>query len=220
MAEFNIKVPQIQSSFYNDVSAKANKNKVVNVIRPKYGDMIDRIADLVGLPSVLIESFIFIESGGKEDAQSPYATGLMQLNGATASDTLVFEKGAGRLDKGEIDILKKYLGSRYSNLDKVKPKQRSIGKTFVTKSDLLKPEFNVLVGSILLKQLVDEFTENGKIRMDKIITIYNGGRYSKAAKKVISFKGSTDDMISFLPKETSNYVKKLVGTNGILDVLI
>lgn len=220
MAEFNIKVPLIKGSFYDNVAAKANKDKVENIIRPKYGDMINRIADLVGLPSVLIESFIFIESGGKEDAQSPYAIGLMQLNGATASDTLVFEKGAGRLDKGEIDILKKYLGSRYSNLDKVKPKQRSIGKTFVTKADLLKPEFNVLAGSILLKQLTDEFSENGKIRFDKVITVYNGGRYGKAAKKVIAFKGSIDEMLSFVPKETSNYIKKLVGTNGVLDVLI
>jgi soluble lytic murein transglycosylase-like protein len=220
MAEFSIKVPQIKSSFYDNVSAKANKDKVENIIRPKYGDLIDKVADLVGLPPILIESFIFIESGGKEKAQSPYATGLMQLNGATASDTLVFEKGAGRLDKGEIEILKKYLGSRYSNLDKVKSKQRSIGKTFVTNDDLLKPEFNVLVGSILLKQLTDEFTENGKIRFDKVITIYNGGRYSKAAKKVIGFKGSIDEMLSFVPKETSNYIKKLVGTNGVLDVLI
>jgi soluble lytic murein transglycosylase-like protein len=220
MAQFSIKVPQIKSSFYDNVSAKANKDKVENIIRPKYGDLIDKVADLVGLPPILIESFIFIESGGKEKAQSPYATGLMQLNGATASDTLVFEKGAGRLDKGEIEILKKYLGSRYSNLDKVKSKQRSIGKTFVTNDDLLKPEFNVLVGSILLKQLTDEFTENGKIRFDKVITVYNGGRYGKAAKKVIGFKGSIDEMLSFVPKETSNYIKKLVGTNGVLDVLI
>lgn len=220
MAEFSIKVPQIKSSFYDNVSAKANKDKVENIIRPKYGDLIDKVADLVGLPSVLIESFIFIESGGKEKAQSPYATGLMQLNGATASDTLVFEKGAGRLDKGEIEILKKYLGSRYSLLDKVKPKQRSIGKTFITNADLLKPEFNVLVGSMLLKQLTDEFSENGKIRFDKVITVYNGGRYGKAAKKVIAFKGSIDEMLSFVPKETSNYIKKLVGTNGVLDVLI
>lgn len=220
MAEFNIKVPLIKGSFYDNVAARANKDKVENLIRPKYGDLIDRVADLVGLPSVLIESFIFIESGGKETAQSPYATGLMQLNGATASDTLVFEKGAGRLDKGEIEILKKYLGSRYSLLEKVKPKQRSIGKTFVTNADLFKPEFNVLVGSILLKQLTDEFTENGKIRFDKVITVYNGGRYGKAAKKVIAFKGSIDEMLSFVPKETSNYIKKLVGTNGVLDVLI
>ena len=166
MAEFNIKIPQIQKSYYDSVAAKANKDKIENIIRPKYGDMIDNIAELVGLPSVLIESFVFIESGGDEKAQSPYALGLMQLNGATASDTLVFEKGAGRLDKGEIQILKKYLGNRYSILDKVKPKQKSLGKTFITNSDLLKPELNLLIGSILLKQLTDELTEKGKIRFD------------------------------------------------------
>lgn len=220
MAEFNIKIPQIQKSYYDSVAAKANKDKIENIIRPKYGDMIDNIAELVGLPSVLIESFVFIESGGDEKAQSPYAVGLLQLNGATASDTLVFEKGAGRLDKGEIQILKKYLGSRYSILDKVKPKQKSLGKTFITNSDLLKPELNLLIGSILLKQLTDEFTEKGKIRFDKVITVYNGGRYSKASKKVIAFKGSTDELLTIVPKETSNYIKKLIGVNSVLDVLV
>lgn len=216
----NVKIPQIQKSFYDSVAAKANKNKIENVIRPKYGKMINNIADLVGLPPVLIESFIFIESGGLESAQSPYATGLMQLNGATASDALVFEKGAGRLTQGEEDILKKYLGSRYSNLNKVKPKQKSLGISFVTNEDLLKPEFNVLVGSILLKQLTDEFTENGKIRFDKVITIYNSGRFSKSSKKVMQFKGSTEELLTLVPKETANYIKKLVGVNSVLDVLV
>jgi soluble lytic murein transglycosylase-like protein len=216
----NVKIPQIQKSFYDSVAANANKQKIDNVIRPKYGRIIDNTANLVGLPPILIESFIFIESGGNEKAQSPYATGLMQLNGATASDALVFEKGADRLTKAESDIVKKYLGSRYSNLDKVKPKQKSIGKTFVTNEDLFKPEFNVLVGSILLKQLVDEFTENGKVRFDKVITIYNSGRYSKASKNVMAFKGSTDELLGIVPKETANYIKKLVGINSVLDVLV
>ena len=54
---------------------------------------------------------------------------------------------------------------------------------------------------MLLKQLMDEFTgADGKIRMDKVIVIYNGGRYGKVAKKVIPFQGTTEELITQVPK--------------------
>lgn len=218
--QFNIKIPALNQSFYDVVSAKSNHNKIVNLIRPKYGKYINNISALVGLPSELIEGFIFIESAGIENAKSPYATGLMQLSPATASDGLVFEKGKNRLEKGESDLLKKYLGSRYSVLDKVKPNQISLGKTFITNDDLLKPELNILIGSIILKQLCDEFTENGNIRLDKVISVYNGGRYSKSSKKIIPFEGTTEQLVALAPKETADYIKKLIGVNSLLDVLV
>jgi soluble lytic murein transglycosylase-like protein len=173
------------------------------------------------VPKELIESFIFIESGGNANAQSPYAVGLMQLSPATASDTLVKEKGLGRLSAPETELLKKYLGGRYGLIEGVKPKQTSLGKTFITKKDLFIPEFNILLGTILLKQLMDEFTEpNGKIRMDKVIVIYNGGRYGKIAKKVIASKEGIEEIVKIVPKETSSYILKLLGTEGILDTMV
>lgn len=220
MADLNIKVPSINLSYYDSIASKANEKKIIELIRPKFGKMIDNTAELVGLPSELIESVIFIESAGNPNAVSPYAVGLGQLSPATASDCIIKEKGAGRLRDGEAAILKKYLGTRYSLVEKVKPKQTSIGKTFITKEDLLKPEFNILVSGILLKQLVDEFTVNGHVRLDKVITIYNGGRFGKTAKKVIPFKGTTNELLTLVPKETSNYILKLLGTNGVLDSIV
>lgn len=221
MSGLSIKIPSINQSFYDIVSAKANKEKIINVIRPKFGSIINNISTISNVPSELIESFIFIESAGNPNAKSPYATGLMQLSPATASDTIVKEKGEGRLSNDEANILKKYLGSRYALIEGVKPKQTSLGKTFVTNDDLLKPELNILLGTILLKQLMDEFLQpDGKIRMDKVITIYNGGRYGAVAKKVIPFQGTTEQLVAFVPKETSDYIKKLVGTQGILDTMV
>lgn len=220
MGALALKIPEVNKSFYDTVQASANEAVIKNVIRAKFGIYIKNVANLVNLPKELIEAFIFIESAGNPNASTKYATGLMQVGTASASDSLVTEKGSGRMSLQEEAILKKYLGSRFSLLQNVKAKQTSIGKTFITKEDLLKPEFNILVGSILLKQLVDEFTENGKVRMDKVITIYNGGRYSSTAKKVIKYKGSTNDLLAELPKETSAYIVKLLGTNGILDTIV
>ena len=221
MAETSIKIPSINQSYYTKVSAKANQDKIKNEIRPKYSSVINNISGISNVPKELIESFIFIESGGKANAQSPYAVGLMQLSPATASDTLVKEKGLGRLSAPETELLKKYLGSRYALIEGVKPKQTSLGKTYITKNDLFIPELNILIGAILLKQLMDEFTEpNGKIRMDKVIVIYNGGRYGKIAKKVIESKEGIEQIIKIVPKETSSYILKLLGTEGILDTMV
>jgi len=217
---FNITIPLVKDAFYTPVQAKKNQEKIKTIIIPKYGKYIDNISTLTGVPSTLLQSFIFIESAGNEKAQSPYATGLMQLSPATASDTIVKEKGAGRLQDGEAALLKKYLGDRYSLIEKVKPKQTSLGKTYITNSDLLKPEFNILVGAMLVKQLIDEFSENGVMRIDKVIAIYNGGRYSKAGKKIIPFKGSTKELLTQVPKETSDYIKKLGGVNSILESIV
>lgn len=214
------KIPSITAKFYKDTDVPLIKRKIEDVIETKYGNIIDNVSKITGLNKDIIKSFIFIESAGKETAETPYAIGLMQVSPATASDGLVKEKGAGRLGKEESDIVKKYLGSRYSLIESVKPKQTSIGKTFVTREDLLKPEFNILVGSIIVKQLLDEFFEGGAVRLDKVAVIYNTGRFSKIGKTVIAHKGTTDELIAKIPVGQADYIRKLIGTNGTLDILV
>jgi hypothetical protein len=214
----SFKIPALDKSFYQDKSVPQIKDRI-KFITDKYGSIIDNVANLTNLNKDIIKSFIFIESRGEADAQSPYAVGLMQVGLATASDGLVLEKSSGRLSSGEEAILSKYLGARMSNLDKLKKNQKSIGKTWITKSDLFKPEFNILVGSIILKQLIDEFTEDGVPRLDKVAVLYNAGRYGKIGKMTIAHKGSTEELHSKLPKEPSSYITKLLGVNSTLDIL-
>ena len=131
----NFKVPAINQSFYDKTVAKQIEEKILYKIRPNFGYTINYIASITGVDKNLIESFIFIESGGNPNAKTPYAYGLMQVGLATASDALVFEKGSGRLRPQEEALVKKYLGDRWKYLEKVKDGQRTIGKTFITKQD-------------------------------------------------------------------------------------
>lgn len=216
----NFKIPAIQDKFYPDTSVVLIKNKLNNVIRAKYGRIINNISKITGLNTEIIESFIFIESAGDEKAKTPYAYGLMQIGLATASDALVFEKASGRLSAEEDAIVKKYLGNRYSNLNNLKKNQKSIGKTFTTSADLFNPEFNILLGSIIVKQLVDEFTENGNPRLDKVVVIYNTGRFSKPAKLAIKHKGDTDSLLAKIPRGQGDYIRKLIGKNSLLDIIV
>lgn len=216
----DFKIPAIQDKFYPDTSVVLIKNKINNVIRAKYGKIINNISKITGLNPQIIESFIFIESAGDEKAKTPYAYGLMQVGLATASDALVYEKSSGRLSAEEDSIVKKYLGNRYSKLNNLKKNQKSIGSTFVTPSDLFNPEFNILLGSIIVKQLVDEFTENGNPRLDKVVVIYNTGRFSKPAKLAIKHKGDTDSLLAKIPRGQGDYIRKLMGKNSLLDILV
>lgn len=211
-----IKIPATQKSFYTPSQAEQNLNKINNVIRPKFGKIIKNISRISQVPETLIESFIFIESGGNENAFTPYASGLMQVSNSAGSDALIREKSTGRLNAEEDAIVRKYLGSRYSNLENLKPNQKTIGKTFLTKSDLLKPEFNILVGSLILGTLLDEFSEGGIPRLDKIVVIYNRGRFDKVSKEVAKSNKKIDDLIASIPKGTGDYIKKLVGNQGLL----
>ena len=218
MAELTLQIPAVQDKFYADKDVDAIKKKL-NTIDSKYGDIIDNIADITGLNAEIIKSFIFIESAGNETAHTASATGLMQVGTAPASDGLVFEKSTGRLGDEETALVKKYLGSRWSLLDKVKPKVKSIGKTFITKADLLKPEFNILIGSIIIKQLIDEFASGGDVRLDKVAVVYNTGRFSKTGKIAIKHTGTPAQLIAKIPSGQADYIRKLVGTNSLMDIL-
>lgn len=215
-----IKIPATQKSFYTPSQAEQNLNKINNVILPKYGKIIDKVSVMTSVPKEIITAFVFIESSGDPNASTKWATGLLQVGTSSASDALVFEKSSGRLGKEEDALVRKYLGSRYSNLEKLKPNQKTISKTFVTKQDLLIPEFNILLGSILLGQLIDEFSHNGVPRLDKIVVIYNRGRFDKVSKQIAKSSKGIDEIINSIPKGTGEYITKLVGKHSLLDSLV
>jgi soluble lytic murein transglycosylase-like protein len=220
MAEYNIKIPMTSQSYYNATQAEANRKKVMGEINQKYARTIYKISKYTNVPTELIESIIFIESSGDAMAKTGCCTGLMMLGMPTASDVIVREIGAGRLNKYEKQIIYNTIGARWNSvgLDKVKKGQTTLGKTFITRNDLFNPEFNILVGSMLLGQLMDEFSEGDKTRLDKLAVVYSKGRYGDIGKTAIKHTGSTDALISKVP-QASRYIKKLVGKNGLLEVL-
>ena len=216
MAE--LKIPMIQKSFYSVADSVANKKLVQTKIRPKYAALISAASKNSGIPTVVLESFIAIESGGNPNAGSS-AVGLMQIGAAGASDAIVKEKQKGRMSVGEEAIMKKHLGSTYDKTIKGLKKGQMSAGTWVGKSILYSPEFNIAVGAMYLKQLIDEFTTKDGVRMDKVVAIYNTGRYSSTAKKIIPSKKTATELIKEMPTITRSYVLKLVGENGMLDIL-
>lgn len=214
-----MKIPAIKQKFYPDSAVKQIKDKIYNVIRKKYGDIIAKISNITDVNTELIESFIFIESSGDAKAQTPYAVGLMQVSPAMASDTIIKEYRTKKLTKEEENIIKKNIGlDKWSKVQKAK--SNSIG-TYITRDELFNPEFNILIGAMHIGQLLDEFTEKGIPRLDKIVVIYNTGKYSKLAKKIIADKTSSmEALTNSMPKGQADYVRKLIGINSTLDIIV
>lgn len=215
----DIVVPAVNKTFYPDHAVQQIKDKI-SEIRTNYGTIIQNVSKLTVVPSGIIESFIFIESAGKSSAiSSANAIGLMQVTPDTATGCIFYEKKHNRLQEPEKNILQKYLGvDRLDCILKMKyfsqplPCNNNNGRV-VTKDDLLKPEFNILVGSILLGQLIDIHTTLGKVRMDKVVIQYNRGFFHKPIGNTI------EETLNSEPTETKNYVYKLMGVNGLLSIV-
>lgn len=85
----------------------------------------------------------------------------------------------------------------------------------LTHQDMFDAEFNILVGSIMLKLLIDQETTGGITNLAKVIIRYNKGYFYK-------FKATTyTGVLNSFSKGTEphSYLLKVLGKNGLLDAL-
>ena len=225
MAEYNyfLNVPSKGLTSPTSWGSRASIIGMMKKIMTNYGSYIKTAAENSKLPASVIASFIAVESGGNPTAGGPGSVtqGLMQWNRNFAKNTLEGEKRLGRLTPDEEATLAKY-GIKFD----------AAGKTrVITQADQVKPELNIIIGSILLGQYVDSLYDGGKftgkwaidsgnnLRIDRIIAVYNAGAYGAIGKKARTANyGSAAQMAANVPEPTTSYIKKILGTNGSLDV--
>ncbi len=218
----NVAIPMISTPFYAKEKTPQLKIALADIAKRYYKSI--RLAEqLTKVPGAIILSIIFAESAGDESViSSAGAVGLMQLKPQTAHDTLVQENNFKRLSKAELNILRKYLGARMDSILAQqylgqKLKSNNYSGNVITKTDLLNPEFNILVGSIYLGLLIDQHEEKGTLRLDKVVLRYNQGYFYKP-------KGNTvkETLVSAKKRseEAYAYVLKVVGKNGLLEAQV
>ena len=179
-----------------------------------YGTFITFASENSKLPKSVITSFIAVESGGNAKAgPSGHITqGLMQWNRNYAKAQLEEEYADKRLTEAEQKKLASF-GIKFTN-----------GKTrAITNADQLKPELNILIGSIILGQLADEkwaTDSSGSLRLDRMIAVYNAGAYGDTGKKARLGEYNTPyDLSQAVNSTTSAYISKILGRNGAMDIL-
>jgi len=214
-----IVVPITSKKFYEEKDKQDIKNKI-DIISNKYGKIIEEVSKLEYLPANIIKSFIFIESGGDENATNGEAVGLMQISPLTVVEVLYYEYKYKRMSKEEEDYLIKYIGRDKYNDIKSKAKLR-MKSSYLTSDLIKKPELNILFGTMYLSQLFDRFTENEIVQIHKIVTAYNAGLFSKTLFKVNNIDiNEIENKINKINKTTANYILKLAGTNGLLTFIV
>lgn len=219
-----IKAPVLDRAFYQASQVAANQ-AALTAIKGTYHAEIANAATVTGLPIDLIATFIFIESSGKNVVRTSGngPTGLMQISPSTATVILMTEFKEKRMTPAKKVLLENALGK--TRLACVAGQKWQNQKTkcaptgmVVTAKDLSKPGVNILIGSLYLRWLVDQHTEGTTVRLDKIVIRYNAGHNYKLPE------GGTANEVYNLAmrrggKESGNYIAKLVGKNGLIEML-
>ncbi len=219
MAVLEVPIPLTPRVFYSNVALPQNKAKL-DQIGKKYYKEIKQAEDLTKVPGALILSVIFTESAGNPNALSYVgAAGLMQLKPQAANDTIFLENKQGRLTAAELAILKKYLGNRVNGPLKQKYlshkiKENNFTGNVVTRADMMNPEFNILVGAMLLGILIDQHQEAGALRLDKVLLRYGLGYFFKPGEGNVE---QVLDRVKTKSTEAYSYILKVAGKNGLLE---
>lgn len=188
--------------------------KQLQKIWKDYKPYIEFASEQSKIPKEILVSFISIESGGnpKAGASGHVTQGLMQWNRNYAQAQLEKELKLGRMTDAEKQKLAQF-GIKFD----------SKGKTrVITNADQLKPELNILIGSMLLGQLIDTDwgTENNEIKMERVIAVYNAGAYGDTGKKARSKQYATPlALANVVNPTTRSYIAKMLGKDGALDIV-
>lgn len=210
----NINVPAVGLVRPASWGSRDAVKKQLQKIWKDYKPYIEFASEQSKIPKEILVSFISIESGGnpKAGASGHVTQGLMQWNRNYAQAQLERELKEGRMTDAEKQKLAQF-GIKFD----------SKGKTrVITNADQLKPELNILIGSMLLGQLIDTDwgTENNEIKMERVIAVYNAGAYGDTGKKARSKQYATPlALANVVNPTTRSYIAKMLGKDGALDIV-
>lgn len=219
----------MKASFYSDSQVNTSVKPIINRIKSAaYYPILKRYATKMSIPENVLIGFYGVESGGNDKVgmNSAGAVGLGQVTRPAAYDAIKKEIIDGYMTDDEKAYVKRKVPAlgvndfriKYGGFDGITYQGNTAVQSQLL-SALNDAEFNIFVSSMILAQLAERYRDtNGVPKLHQVIAHYNGGRKygdrSKAYPNAWDAVNATD-----LPTETKNYMKKLVGTNGFLDVL-
>jgi hypothetical protein len=142
---FIIPVKDLQSP--SSWGSRASIKGMIDKIAKNYGSFFKFASRESGIPEEILIAFCAVESGGNPTAGGAghITQGLMQWNRNYAKSQLETEYAKGRLSVNEKNKLAQF-GIKFNAQGKTRD---------ITNADQLKPELNILIGTIILGQLID-----------------------------------------------------------------
>lgn len=236
MATYTLSVPVTGLFAKSNLMGREGVKKTILDGLAKYGSYFKFASQNSKIPVEILLAFAAAESGiGKLQGKEGHITyGIMQWNRDIVWLSLENEKKSGRMTPAEEAKLKQY-GITFSPAGKMLV--NGAQTQTIPASIQAKPELNILIGSILLGQYIDSLHEgkktvvdgkqrmwakddNGTLRIDKVIAVYNAGAYGpngKAAREknfptVKSFRDAVNTT-------TQDYIDNIYGKGGYFDIL-
>jgi soluble lytic murein transglycosylase-like protein len=223
--KLSINVPDVNRSFtqgnykYSDPSTiKANK-ALLDKIVSQYEDFINTWGEEFEIDNSIIAGFIATESGGKNMPPNAYdATGLMQV-----TPNAVWEIMA----KWQTMVKSPLSTTAKSFFNKAIPSSKNFNPNVLpssaVKSEIRKAlqnnsQFNIAIGTAMIRWLLEAFKENNLANINKVMVSYNAGYYSMRGK--VKGNPTTEQLLKnkSIPFESRGYLLKMLGVNGFLDL--
>lgn len=233
-----IKVPDVNKSFtsgdvkYSSPTTKAGNINLLKRIYTQYGATIDRWATALDLGGRgVIASFIATESGGSmtpangKPTNQYGATGLMQITAVAFYDAFYgwSKEVKSPMPKEVQDELRKKASFLFT---KTTP-SFTLVKDRILKLLQSDASFNVLAGCLCLRWLSERFSNNRIALFNRVMVAYNAGAYTKSmvvsGTKTQANKNPVDTTTLVnnmaVPFESRNYLVKMMGVDGFLDLI-
>lgn len=223
--DFNV-VFQSGNMKYSNLSTKNGNIKICENIKAKFLPYIEKWGDELEINAAILIGFIAIESGGKENLppNRADATGLCQVTRINVRE--VVPKFRTITKQPLPEKIQTYLKTKAPFLLEANfMKTQQLSAANMTKlSNLLQKdnEFNILMGSISLRWIMEFLKFDGEAHLNRVIIGYNQSAYGPIRK----FKNqavTTQELYNSkvgIPKETRDYLAKLLGRDGFLQLII
>lgn len=197
--------------------------KMLKSIKNNYGTLIKKWADVFELGEPVLASFIAVESGGKMVGKnSAGAMGLTQVTYVSVIECVSKFKTITSQDLPEdfVSLLKE----KAPYLLKITPNNQTISSTDKAKLEKLlvsDANFNIAMGALSLRWILELTKAKGLSYLHKGIIGYNAGSYGRiSAYKNQFVSAETLFKDSKLLKETRNYIVQVLGKNGFMELYV
>jgi hypothetical protein len=209
-----------------DYSRNDNRNAnlgILKSIKQNYGVSIKKWADAFELGEPVLTSFIAVESGGKMVGKNRAgAIGLSQVTVVAIIEAISKFKIITGVDlpSQAVALVKEkapYLLNLTANNQDLSSVNRSKLETLLAND----PNFNIMTGAMVLRWNLEITNDDKLAYVQKAIIAYNQSAYGR----IKSYKGkfvSTNTLFKDkeIPKETRNYLVKVLGKDGYLQLYV
>lgn len=217
------------------VGTRAYFSGILKTAWNKYGKFFQQASETSKIPVPILFSWAFVESSFNPKANAGYS--MVDIDGSSYKSTAGMMQWDRRSGYADAVLTREFKLGRMSEVEKEILKRKGVKWTTagvfspITVTQALDPELNILIGSIYLGQYADSITgkgqqpafatEDGVLRIDRIIPLYNTGENSTDSKNALSkkFKTALETANNASKTVTSDYIHKILGKNGTMDVL-